>query len=194
MTQATKLTLFSYWRSSSSYRVRIALELAGLAYAYRAVHLVKNGWEQHSDEFIQLNPKGEVPFLVDHDVRLSQSLAIIKYLDEKYLQDRLFRSGKPESYKVLEICEIINSGIQPIQNLNVLKNLQARFKVSDDSKANWIRDFTKAGFIALERQLEDFHGPFCLGTEISAADLFLIPQMYNARRFSVKLDAFPRLV
>src|SRR5512135_3566334 len=115
-----KLTLYSYFRSSAAFRVRIALELKKVPFEYRAVHLLKNGGEQHDKEFLRLNPLGEVPCLVDGDFALGQSMAILHYLDERFPTPRLFPPGAAEKARVIQLCESVNCGMHPYQNLKTL--------------------------------------------------------------------------
>jgi maleylacetoacetate isomerase len=134
-----KPILYSYWRSSCSYRVRIALNIKDIDYEYRAIHLVQNGGEQFTSDYTQLNPKAEVPFFKDQNIELSQSMAIIQYVDQAYEGDQLFSQNLTEKAVQIQMCEIVNSGIQPLQNLNVMKKIQKDFKLSDPDKMEWSR-------------------------------------------------------
>ena len=186
-----EIKLYSYFRSSSAYRVRIALELKGLGYEYCAVHLVKDGGEQHLPDYRQINPARQLPTL-DHDGQLiSQSMAILGYLDDLWPTPALFPSQPFEKAQVTQLCELINSGIQPIQNLSVLQEIEKRYQADQTEKADWARHWISEGFVALEKKLEETAGAYSFGSQPTAADCYLVPQMYNARRFKVNLDPFP---
>lgn len=187
--------LYSYWRSSCSYRVRIALNLKEIPYQTRAVHLVKDGGEQYKPDYLELNPMGRVPTLVHEGRALTESMAIMEYLEalEAYPAFRLFPFDQYTNGLVREFCETINTGIQPIQNLSVLKELVARFQIDDDAKKAWAHDWIARGFQVLERRVADHARSFCFGDMPTAADCFLIPQIYNANRFGVDMQAFPTL-
>lgn len=189
-----KPILYSYYRSTCSYRVRIALHLKNIAFEIRPIHLVKDGGQQHQEAYRELNPRAEVPLWIDEDAILSQSIAILHYLDRKVPEPELFLEGTAAFAKCIELCEMINSGIQPIQNLRVLQELQKRFEITDQQKMQWAQDWIKSGLEAFEKRLPERDGDFCLGDRVTAPDLFLIPQLYNARRFQVDLSAFPRLL
>lgn len=189
------LKLYSYFRSSSAYRVRIALNLKGLNYDYLPVHLLNNGGEQNSDEFKKLSPKAEVPALVHDGKNLIQSMAIIEYLDEVYPQNPLLFPRDPYlKSQVRAACEIINSGIQPLQNLRTLQKLQVYFNVSDEEKNQWISDWVSMGLAALDQLIKPYSKNFCFGHEVSAADIFLVPQIFSALRFNVDTTNIPKLM
>lgn len=186
-----KPILYSFFRSSASYRVRIALNLKGIDYEYRAVNLLKG--EQRGGVYLALNPKGEVPFFVDGDFKLTQSLVICEYLDSKWKMPRLFPENLKRRLRCLEICELIGSGIQPIQNTSVVAELKERFGASEEARADWIRFFVGRGLVAVEKILSETAGSFSLGDEVSAADVFLIPQVFSAERFQMDLSVFPTI-
>lgn len=187
------MKLYSYYRSSCSYRVRIALHHKNLPFEYIPVHLIQNGGEQLYDDYSKLNPKKEVPTLIDKSVTLAQSTAIFLYLDRMYIENPTFPKGLPHFEKCLELVEIINSGIQPVQNLSVLKKLKVDFKISDDQKNEWVKHFIFQGLKAYQGKLS--HGSkFSLGNEPTAADMFLIPQLYNAHRYKVDMSELGHLV
>lgn len=187
------MKLYSYYRSSCSYRVRIALHHKSLPFEYMPVHLVKDGGEQLTDDYSKLNPKKEVPTLVDKSITLSQSSAIFLYLDRMYIENPLFPKELPSFEKCLELVEIINSGIQPIQNLSVLKKLKKDFNVTDEQKEDWVRHFIFEGLKAYQSKLTK-GSKFSLGDEPTAADMFLIPQLYNAHRFKVDMSELSHLL
>lgn len=173
--------------------MRIALHLGKIDFEYIPIHLINNNGEQHSESFQKLNPQRQVPVFVDQKISLSQSMAILEYLDHEYLSKTLFPTDILRRSHSMELCEIINSGVQPIQNLKVLQELKSRFNISEDQKTKWIRDWIELGLGAYEKKIENNAGSYSMGDQLSAADLFLIPQLYNAHRFGVDLSKFPRI-
>ena len=188
-----KARLYSYFRSSSSYRVRIALNLKNIDCEITPIHLVKDGGQQHSLEYKLLNPRGEVPFYIDEDVAISESMAILYYLDEKHKSAPLFPKNLKERVKCIQICEMINAGIQPLQNLKVLKEIKNRYQLSEEQKIEWAKFWIEEGLAPIEITLSKTSKVYSLGDSVSAVDLFLIPQIYNALRFGVDLKKFPTL-
>ena len=186
------MKLYTYYRSSSSYRVRIALNHKGLPFDSIPVHLVKDGGEQHAQEYLKMNPRAEVPYLLDESIGLSQSVSIFFYLDRAYIEKPLFPKAFPEFEKCLELVEIINSGIQPLQNLSVLQKLKRDFNISDDQKEAWCRHFIDKGLKAFDQKVSE-DGSYSMGDEVSSADMFLIPQLYSAKRFGLDLGAYKNL-
>ena len=184
-----EFTLYSYFRSSCSYRVRIALHLKNIPFTYKPIHLVKNGGEQYSDDFTKLNPLAQVPCLKTENKILTQSLPIVQYLDALYSDPPLFSENLFRKNEILSVCEIINSSIQPLQNLSVLK------KISDmgGDKTQWAAKWISQGLEKLEVILKPKAKDFSFGDNLTCADLFLIPQLYNARRFQVSMASFPSL-
>jgi maleylpyruvate isomerase len=184
--------LYGYWRSSASWRVRIGLNLKGLDYDYVPVHLVRDGGEQHTTQFRGLNPLGQVPVLaVEEDGRtlhLTQSLAILEYLEERWPTPALLPRAPEDRARVRALAETINAGIQPLQNLSVTQHLSS---LGADPQA-WVRHFVSRGMDALEAAAGD--SPFLGGDSPSVADCCLVPQLYSCRRFGVDLDACARLV
>jgi len=148
------------------------------------VHLVKDGGEQHKSDYTVLNPKAEVPTLTDENIMLSQSTAIFFYLDRKYLNPSLFPKQFPEFEHCLELVEIINSGIQPLQNVSVLQKLVKDHKFTEEEKGNWCKYYITKGLLAYQKKIKN-NSPFSMGDEPTAADMFLIPQIHNAKRFGV---------
>lgn len=187
------MKLYSYWRSSCSFRVRIVLNLKKISYEYVSVNLIKLGGQQHSPDFQNLNPTREVPFLNDGSVSLSQSIAIIEYLDKKYPDVPVFPKSFSERGLCLEICELINSGIQPLQNLKVLQYLETTLKVSAQQKSDWINHWIVLGLNSLEQRLSSHESRFCIGDSPTAADAFLIPQVYNALRFGLNVSDYKNI-
>lgn len=188
--EESKLKLYSYWRSSCSYRVRIALNLKGLKYEYKAVNLLKG--EQFSPEFTKLNPIGYVPALVDEDIVISDSFAILMYLEEKYPQHPLLPHDLQRKAINYQAANIVSSNIQPLQNLYVLKYIEE--KVSSEEKLSWAQYHIGKGFMALENLLKGYAGRYATGDEVSLADLFLAPQLHAAiKRFNLDMTQFPLL-
>ncbi len=188
------MKLLGYWRSSAAYRVRIALNLKGLDYENLSVHLVKNGGEQHQDEYKALNPAELVPTLIDGDLVLNQSSAILEYLDEKYPQSPLLPEAIEDKALVRAFAGDVASDIHPLNNLRVLQYLSGTLNVTDDEKAAWYSHWITTGFAGLEARLKKTAGKFCFGDTPTVADLCLIPQIYNAKRFNVDLSAFPTIL
>ena len=187
--------LYGYWRSSAAYRVRIALGLKGLTYDYMAVNLMPGVSEQQSDDYKALNPQGRVPFLIDGDMALSQSPAILEYLDETYPEVRLLPEDIDERARVRQLSNVVACDIHPINNLSVLTRLKSQFGSDDDGTQEWYRHWITVGFTALEELLNESKatGRFCHGDAPSMADVYLVPQVWNAYRFGVDMDAFPTI-
>ena len=185
------MKLYSYFRSSASFRVRIALNLKGLPYDYEAVHLVRG--EQRKAPFAALSADGLVPLLEDGSERLSQSMAIIEYLDETHPQPPLLPADPLGRARVRALAQTIACEIHPLNNLRVLKYLVRELKVDEEAKNTWYRHWVREGLAAFERQLE--RGPagaFCHGDAPTLADCCLVPQIFNARRLDCDLDGLPR--
>ena len=189
------LRLYGYWRSTAAYRVRIALNLKQVSYSQEPVHLVKEGGEQHKPEYRQLNPQGLVPTLVDDGVVISQSIAILEYLEEKYLLPTLLPKGMAEKALVRQLCQVIACDTHPLNNLRVLQYLSNTLEITDEAKNLWYHHWLRLGFETFEGLLSmhEIDGPFCMGEELSLADACLIPQIYNAHRFNFPMEDFPRL-
>ena len=175
--------LYNYYRSSASFRVRAALNLKGLQYDYIPIHLLKNGGEQKHPEYLRKNPMGQVPCLEHNGRFISQSMAILMYLDELYPKPLLFPQDIFEKTKVLEVCEAINSGIQPLHNTAVSVQLEKQFGAGPEARVEWMKFWIEKGLTALEKTLESTAGTYCFGGQLTAADLFLVPQLFSTRRF-----------
>ena len=183
--------LYSYFRSSCSWRVRIALALKQIKYKQIPVHLLNNGGEQHSDEYKTYNPMEQVPTLIMNGLTLTQSLPIIEYIDELHPETNPLLPGDPvDRFRVRQIAEVINSGIQPVQNLSVLQ------AVGPERKMQWGHDAIHKGFVAIEALLTTHRtdtDKYCVGTKVTLADICLVPQVYNASRFKVDMSQFPTI-
>ncbi len=184
------IRLYGYWRSSSAYRVRIALNLKGLDYETVPVSLAPGVSEQRRPEYRSVNPQMLVPFLEDGDVAIGQSMAILEYLEEAYPETRLLPADEPLRSRVRAFCNIIACDVQPLNNLRVTNFL--RDELGADPFGGWYAHWMQAGFAACEQLAGD--GPFVFGDMPTLADALLVPQVYNANRFRVSMDAFPKLV
>jgi maleylacetoacetate isomerase len=189
------LELFSYWRSSASYRVRIALNLKSLPYTYHGVNLMKDGGEQFGKTYRGVNPQGRVPTLVHNGQRFSQSLAIIEYLDEMHHQPALLPRDPEGRARVRMLSQVIACDIQPLQNTSTTKYLKEVLKLDDKAINAWLREWITRGLDAYAAHLERDHlsGKFSHGDTPSMADCCLVPQMYAAQRFGVEPSGYPRL-
>ena len=191
------MKLYGYFRSSAAYRVRIALNLKGLNYEQIAIHLVKNGGEQLTDAYRLLNPDGLVPAFQDEyegeAATLTQSTAIIEYLEEVYPQVALLPQGPLDRAHVRALALSIACEIHPVNNLRILKYLSGTLQVSDEQKNAWYRHWCESGLAALEKKLQASKktGRFCYGDTPGFADCFLVPQIANAQRFHCDLSAMP---
>ncbi|AHV93174.1 maleylacetoacetate isomerase [Bordetella holmesii] len=190
------MQLYSYFRSSAAYRVRIALNIKGLSYAYSPVHLLKEDGQQLSEDYLALNPSALVPTLVDGDQAIGQSLAIIEYLDETHPQPALLPATPAARARVRAIALNIACDIHPLNNLRVLKYLKHDLKVEEEAKNAWYRHWVDTGLTALESMLSQSAetGRFCHGDTPTLADICLVPQVFNARRFGCDLSAMPTIL
>ena len=189
------MKLYSYFRSSAAYRARIALNLKGLPYEYLPVHLVRDGGEQHAPAYRSVAPEGLVPVLVDGDTTVHQSLAIIEYLDETHPQPPLLPAGAAARAAVRAIALDIACDIHPLCNTRVLKYLGANCGLQKEGSEDWIRHWIGTGFAALETRLahDPARGAFCHGNAPTLADIMLVPQVFNARRFGIDMGRFPTI-
>jgi len=188
------IKLYGYWRSSASYRVRIALSLKNIDYTYVPVHLVANGGEQNSEDYQGLNPAKLVPTFVDTDadITLNQSMAIIEYLDEKYPATHpLLPKHSQDRARVRALSQDMACDTQPLTNLRVLNQLKKEFSASDEQVKAWVQHWVDQGFTALSKKLETRAGKYSYGYQVTLADLCLVPQVYNALRFGVDMQNFP---
>jgi maleylacetoacetate isomerase len=195
------MRLYSYFRSSAAYRVRIALNLKGLSYETIPVHLLKHGGEQFADEYRKLNPSALVPTLIDDKEManvhaLTQSLAIIEYLEETYPEPPLLPQKAVDRAYVRSLALSVACDIHPINNLRVLRYLVHNLKVSEDDKNAWYRHWCEQGLAAIESTLarDPRVGKFCYGEMPTIADCCLIPQIGNAQRLKCDLSHMPTLM
>ncbi|MDT8992367.1 maleylacetoacetate isomerase [Curvibacter sp. APW13] len=186
--------LYSYFRSSASYRVRIALHLKGLDFDTVPVHLLRDGGEQHGEAYRAINPAQLVPALVDESLALGQSVAIMEYLEEAYPSPALLPLERASRAQVRAVVQAIACDIHPLNNLRVLQYLEHTLGHDEATRATWYRHWITLGFEALEAQLAQTAGAFCFGDAPTLADCCLIPQVANARRFQTPLERFPTIV
>ncbi len=196
MSTAPDLTLYDYWRSSACYRVRIALNVKGLRYTLKPVHLLNNGGEQHGDDYRQVNPQEVVPALVDGARVIRQSLAIIEYLDEVKPGDPLLPSAARDRAHVRGMALLVACDIHPLNNLRVIKYLEHPLGLDQTSRETWMRHWIEEGFRALETILADdlATGAYCHGEAPTMADACLIPHVYSAKRFNVDMTPYPTIM
>jgi len=189
MTAPAKVTakpvLYSYFRSTSSWRLRLVMAYKGVAYEYSPVNLLKK--EHLGEEFLKVNPMGQVPALRVGTHTLTQSVSIFEYLEEAHPQTPLLPKDIFLRVKVRELAELINSGIHPVQNLGVLVRLP------EERRKEWARDTIQRGFQALEQLLPPGSPKFCVGNSVTWADICLVPQVFNANKFGVDMAEFPRI-
>lgn len=190
----SQITLYNYFRSSTSYRVRIALYHKELHFEYKAIHLLNNGGEHHSSEYKNINPQQEVPTLVHDGSVIAQSVAIIEYLEEVFPQKPLLPKNAILRAQIRQFCENINSFMHPVCNLKIQQYLATKHGYGPAEKEQWIQYWSKIGFDALEETLQKTSGKFCFGDTLTSADLFLIPQVFSAKRFKVDMAKYPLIL
>lgn len=182
---ANQPILYSYFRSSCSWRVRIALAYKNIDYDIKPVNLIKDGGQQHTEEFIKLNPMEQVPVYYENGHTLTQSASIIEYLEETRPNPPLLPSDPFQRAKVRALCECIGSGIQPLQNLAAL------LKLDKSERDEWPKFWISKGLKAYEDLIQSTAGKYSFGNEVTMADCYLVPQIYNANRFGVNLTPYP---
>jgi maleylacetoacetate isomerase len=194
--------LYTYWRSSAAYRVRIALALKGLDYESVPKHLLRDGGEQRKADYLALNPQGLIPALADDGFVIPQSLAICEYLEEIHPEPRLLPGSARDRAMVRGMAMVVACDTHPLNNLPIMGYLRREFGADDTAVNRWVGHWIDRGFAALERWVSSLpdapgdvarHG-HCFGDAPTLADVCLVPQMYNARRFSVDVTPYPRLV
>jgi maleylacetoacetate isomerase len=189
------MKLYHYYRSSASYRARIALNLKGIPWETALVDLRAPASAQHTPQFRAVNPQGLIPVLADGDAVITQSLAIIEYLEETHPQPPLLPSSAPERAQVRALALAIACDIHPLGNLRVLNYLRAKLHADDAAVNAWAGEWIGLGFAALEERVRHTSGDgrHMFGASVTLADVCLVPQMYNARRYQVELAPYPRL-
>jgi maleylpyruvate isomerase len=187
--------LYGYFRSSAAFRVRIALNLKGLEYQPVYVHLTRGGGEQFAPDYRRLNPQSLVPVLQDGDATLTQSLAILEYLDETHPEPPLLPSDPVARARVRSLALLVACEIHPLNNLRVLRYLTDTLQVTEEQKTAWYHHWVRVGLEALETRIagDSATGRFCHGDRPTLADICLVPQLANARRFKVDVAPFPTL-
>ncbi len=194
--------LYTYWRSSAAYRVRIALALKGLDYESVPKHLLRDGGEQRKPEYLAVNPQGLIPALADDGFVIPQSLAICEYLEEIHPEPRLLPGSARDRATVRGMAMVVACDTHPLNNLPIMGYLRREFGADDAAVNRWVGHWIDRGFAALERWVSAMSGApgeagqqrFCFGEAPTLADVCLVPQMYNARRFNVDVTRYPRLV
>lgn len=185
--------LYTFWRSSASYRVRIALNLKGLDYTSVPIHFRKEGGQHRKPEFLTKNPQGLLPVWEEADWSLAQSLAIMEYLDETHPSAPLLPEDVKARADVRAMAQIIACEIHPLNNLRVMSYLKKQMGQSENQVNQWYQHWVTLGFEALEACLQRTAGEYCYGDQITIADCCLAPQVYNAQRFNCDLSPFPKL-
>lgn len=192
--ESTPMKLYSYYRSSCAYRARLALHHKGLEFEYLPIHLVRNGGEQHTPEYRALNPQAQVPTLIDGDFILTQSMAIMEYLEEKYPKKPLLPKDADARAYIRQVSLICVADIHPLNNLKILNHLTGELGVNQTQKTEWYHKWIRQGFDAIEKIMErsTFHtGDFVCSKEATMADMCLVPQIYNARRYELDISGWP---
>lgn len=188
------LELFSYWRSSAAYRVRIGLNLKGLQYALSPVHLLRDGGEQHAPAYARLNPQRLVPALRHGEHVLTQSLAILEYLDECWPAPPLLPADPPGRARVRALAQLLACDVHPLNNLRVMQYLEREWQIDPPRREAWMGHWIHSGLEAFERLLQTGpQGRFCHGDRPGLAECCLLPQLYNARRFGLDLSGYPAI-
>lgn len=189
------LKLYSYWRSSAAYRVRIVLHLKGLAFDTHPVHLVADGGQQHTAEFAELNPQQLVPVLMHGRRVIRQSTAIMEYLEGCFPEPAILPVDERERARARSLAAAVACDIHPLANLRVLQYLEQQLGVDEAKRGDWVRHWIRLGFDAIEELLAKHPdtGEFCQGDSPGLADACLVPQVYNAIRWQLPLDAYPTI-
>ncbi len=192
---SANLRLYGYWRSSAAYRVRIALNLKGLAYETQAVHLLRDGGEQHGAAYRAINPQQLIPSLQDGERTITQSMAIMEYLDETRPAPALLPPDPVARARVRGLALVVACDVHPLGNLRVLQYLEAQYAADAEQRAEWSRHWIGAGFDALEQMLAGHAetGRYCHGDTPGLADACLVPQVYNALRWKLPMDGYPTI-
>lgn len=187
--------LYGYYRSSAAFRVRIALALKGLDYQYKTVDIKPSANDHKAAAYLAMNPQGRVPYFVDNGIGIAQSPAILEYLDEVYTDTPLLPARAAKRAWVRQIVNVIGCDIHPLNNLAVLQKLKSQYDAEQGAVNEWYSYWIIEGFKALEQMLStsEYCGDFCFGNLPGMADVYLVPQVWNAHRFNVELEAFPTI-
>jgi maleylacetoacetate isomerase len=187
--------LYSFFRSSAAYRARIALNVKGLQYEYVAKHLVKNGGEHRSADYLAINPQGFIPALEHDGVLITQSVAIIEYLDEVFPSPPFLPKRPVDRAAVRAMSLLVACDIHPLNNLRVLNYLKSPLSQSTEAIADWYKNWIAEGFLALEQLIakHSSDGRYCFGNTVTMADVLLVPQVANSRRYQMDLTPYPTL-
>lgn len=188
------MRLYTFFRSSAAYRVRIALNLKGISCDMIPVHLRRNGGEQHEEAYRKLNPMGLVPTLENGGAAINQSMAIMQYIEETYPNPSLLPDHPLDRAHVRAIAFTIACDIHPLQNVRVLQYLKRNLSASQDQTDEWYRHWVGRGLLAVEQMVKPKSGKFCFGDQPGLADVCLVPQMANARRVNTDLTQMPTLL
>jgi maleylacetoacetate isomerase len=191
-TLPNRVELYTYFRSSTSYRVRIALNLKKIPFTFHGIDLKINAHK--SEDFLNINPQGFLPVLKDGKVTLCQSLVILEYLEDIYSKPSLYPTGLMLKYKAKEWAQFLTSEMHAMNNLRVLKYLTRELKISEESKTKWYHHFLLEGFTTLETGLSSYATPYAMDIKPTLVDICLIPQIYNALRFKYDMTVHPRLM
>lgn len=185
------MTLYNYFRSSTSYRARIALNIKGLNFTYKAINLLKA--EQRSEDYLKINPLGGLPTLVHNERNIPDSMALIEYLEEVYPTPPLLPQDPYLRARVRQVCEIVNSFMHPMGNLRTLTYLEKKHGYTQEQKEEWMAVWLPMGLDSLEKTIKEFAGTYSFGNEVTMADILLIPQLFTCNRFKVDVSAYPTL-
>lgn len=189
-----RAALYSYWRSTAAYRVRIALNLKGVDYDIVAVDLKPGVDAQRAPEYANRNPQRLLPFFEDDGVALAQSMAILEYLEERYPEPRLLPADAQRRGEVRAVCQHIACDVHPLNNIAVLQYLEHDLHVDQAGRDRWYAHWVERVFASVEQAAQPHGGPFTFGDDMTMADILVVAQVYNARRFSVPLERYPTLV
>lgn len=189
------MELYTYFRSSAAYRVRIALNIKRLEAEHKFVHLVRDGGEHRKQKFHKVNPQERLPVLVDGGVPITQSLSILEYLEEIHPNPPILPSDIADRAWVRSLAQIVACDIHPLNNLGVLKYLEKEFGADENARRKWYRFWIQQGFRTLEEILakDPRVKTYCFGEKVTVADICIVPQVYNALRFGVDMEPFPTL-
>ncbi len=187
-------TLYSYWRSTAAYRVRIALNLKGVAYDVHPVDLAPSVRENRGEQYAARNPQQLVPFFEDDRVSLGQSMAILEYLEERYPTPPLLPEDAQRRGDIRAFSQHIACDVHPLNNVSVLTYLSNQLDVDDDARSAWYTHWVHRVFRSAEAEIARHDGPFVFGESLTMADVLLVPQVFNAHRFGVPMEAFPHIL